>query len=283
MLTTFFLNERNILFIIVINAITIFAQGFDSLSPEVHQYLSIIDGIATFLFMVEMLVKIHYFGWRAYIHSNWNKLDFTLIILAVPSLLMMFTSLDFIRLEFIMVLRITRVFKFFRFVRFVPGIESLIAGVSRALRASVLVLFGFFVYNIILSLFSCYLFKQMAPEYFGNPLLSQYTIFKVFTIEGWYEIPETMTEDSTPLVALFTRLYFVLILLSGGIFGMSLVNSIFVESMVSDNNTGLEHKVDELTRKVESLLQQLEQHQPASPAAPPLTAHAEAAPEAEIM
>jgi voltage-gated sodium channel len=274
MLNKLFLNDRNILFVIIINAITIFVQGFDSISPALYYYLYTIDGIATSIFVVEMLVKIRHYGWKKYISSNWNMLDFVLILLAVPSLMMMFTSLDFIRLEFLMVLRITRVFKFFRFIRFVPGVELLINGVSRALKASVLVLSGFFIYNIILSLLSCYLFKQMAPEYFGDPLLSLYTIFKVFTIEGWYEIPESMTEHSSSVVTFFTKLYFVMILVSGGIFGMSLVNSIFVESMVSENNTSLESKVDELTRKVEVLLNELEKGQQATPT-PSLEVHVE--------
>ena len=34
------------------------------------------------------------------------------------------------------------------------------------------------------------LFGKRSPEYFGNPLIASYTLFKVFTIEGWHEIPD---------------------------------------------------------------------------------------------
>jgi len=52
------------------------------------------------------------------------------------------------------------------------------------------------------------------------------------------------------------NLYFIVILLSGGIFGLSLINAIFVDAMVSDNNDVLEKKVDELTEKINQLLEQ---------------------------
>lgn len=45
-----------------------------------------------------------------------------------------------------------------------------------------------------------------------------------------------------------------MILITGGIFGLSLVNSIFVDAMVQDNNDELEKKVDLLNKKIDRLL-----------------------------
>ncbi|NQX82448.1 MAG: ion transporter, partial [Flavobacteriaceae bacterium] len=42
--------------------------------------------------------------------------------------------------------------------------------------------------------------------------------------------------------------------ITGGVFGMSLVNSIFVDAMVSDNNDNLERKIEELNKKMDRLL-----------------------------
>jgi voltage-gated sodium channel len=41
---------------------------------------------------------------------------------------------------------------------------------------------------------------------------------------------------------------------SGGILGLSIVNSIFVDAMVSDNNDELENKIDLLNKKIDKLL-----------------------------
>lgn len=43
-------------------------------------------------------------------------------------------------------------------------------------------------------------------------------------------------------------------MITGGIFGLSLVNSIFVDAMVSDNNDELIEKVNELDKKIEKLI-----------------------------
>jgi voltage-gated sodium channel len=46
------------------------------------------------------------------------------------------------------------------------------------------------------------------------------------------------------------------VLFFGGIFGLSLVNSIFVDTMISDNNVPLEEKIEELEKKIDRLLEQ---------------------------
>jgi voltage-gated sodium channel len=117
------------------------------------------------------------------------------------------------------------------------------------------VLIGFLIYNFIVAILSCFFYRQLAPEYFGNPLTSFYTIFRIFTVEGWYEIPDIISARSSNAISFLTKLYFTVILLTGGIFGLSLVNSIFVDAMVSDNNDALEKKVNELQKKIDLLLE----------------------------
>lgn len=43
----------------------------------------------------------------------------------------------------------------------------------------------------------------------------------------------------------------------GGIIGMSFINSVFVDAMVSDNNDDLEKKIDEVNRKLDELSKKL--------------------------
>ncbi len=253
-----FLNDSFILALIVVNALLIFIQGFD-LPGGMEQGLTVLDHCITLLFVVEMLVKLGTWGFKEYAASLWNVFDGILVLLAVPSLLFWLIHLE-AGLEFLLVLRILRVFKFFRFLRFVPDIRSLIAGVQRALRTSVVVLIGFFVFIFVVSIVSCVLYKGVAPDYFGDPLASLYSTFKVFTIEGWYDIPEHLAENLSPAAGFLTKLFFIAVLVSGGIFGLSLVNSIFVDAMVSDNNDNLEAKVAVLDRKIDRLTEMLEKH-----------------------
>jgi voltage-gated sodium channel len=256
-LTRFFTNERNVMIIISLNALIIFIDGFHNIDHDIFNVIVFLDHLFTVIFLIEMLVKIRHLGWKRYRQSNWNKLDFVLVTMSLPSLILAFTSVPFIDIEFLLIFRLCRIFKFFRFLRFVPGIEHLIDGVQRAIKSSVLVLIGFLVTILIISLMSTFMFREAAPEYFDNPLISFYTVFKIFTVEGWYEIPDTIAANSTLAMAAFARVFFSVILIVGGVLGLSLVNSIFVDSMISGSNSEIDHRMDQLNQKIDQLMEEV--------------------------
>ena len=77
----------------------------------------------------------------------------------------------------------------------------------------------------------------------------------MFTLEGWYEIPETIAQKSNSLhLEFFTKFYFIFIVVTGGVFGLSIVNAIFVDEMVSDNNNELESRITKLEGKIDLLI-----------------------------
>ena len=251
-----FLNDKFILLIICLNTITIFSEGFQGIDDKTMYIITLIDVIFTLMFIIEAVIKISHYNRYSYFSSHWNKLDFILVVLSLPSILLLFVKEGYVDLSFLLVFRVSRVFKFLRFFKFIPGITNLAKGVKRALKTSVVVLFGFIVYNFIISVLSCYMFNDISPEHFGDPVTSFYSTFKVFTVEGWYEIPDKMTAEISGMKSFFIKLYFIIILITGGIFGLSIVNSIFVDSMVSDNNDELEKKIDKLNTKTEVLIKQ---------------------------
>ncbi|MBN1252315.1 MAG: ion transporter [Bacteroidales bacterium] len=253
--TKLFLNDRFILFLIILNSFTIFSEGFPELGTSALLLINTIDSLITILFLIEAVTKINYFGWKNYYSSNWNKLDLILVILSIPSIFLLIIQSQNHGLSFLLIFRISRVFKFFRFFKFIPGIDILMKGVQRALKASIFVLFGFFILNFIIAILTCYIFKDVSPHFFGNPLKSMYTIFKIFTVEGWYEIPDALSKNTGHIQSALIKIYFVIILILGGIMGLSLVNSIFVDSMVMDNNDELEKKIDLLNQKIDSLIE----------------------------
>lgn len=251
-----FLNNGFILAIISLNALLIFTEGFFRQHDRISLFLQTLDHICTIVFIAEAYVKIRHFKARGYFQDPWNVFDFALVLVAVPSLLMLVTPMEVQSMDFLLTLRILRVFKFFRVLRFIPNIDALIAGVVRALRSSLLIVLAFFVLNFIFAILSFSFFEEVAPEYFANPILSFYSTFKIFTIEGWYEIPDLIAERSqSGAMAFFSRLYFVFLLFGGGIFGLSLINSIFVDSMMSDNNDEMMEKISVLEAKIDRLLE----------------------------
>lgn len=256
MVKQLFLNDRFILGLILINSAILFIEGYIP-NEDGKTTLIIIDNLITSLFVFEMIFKFKELGTRAYFKSNWNRADFTLIILSIPSLIAFIFNLDITGLSFLLVFRIMRVFKTFRFFKFIPNVDKLIDGVQRALKASIFVFVGFFIYIFIIGMLSYYLFSNNDSEYFTNPMMSLYSTFKIFTVEGWFEIPEIIVKDYSKIASFGTYAYFIFVVLTGGIFGLSIVNSIFVDTMVSDNNDEIEDKIEEIDTKVTEILNKL--------------------------
>jgi voltage-gated sodium channel len=248
------LNEKFIFILIILNSVLIFIQGY-SIDSYYLNKIEYFDNFITTLFLAEFIVKLRKFGRYEYFSSMWNIFDFTLVVLALPSLVFFFLPSQIVDLDFLLAFRLLRVFKFFRFIRFIPNINKILIGFYKAAKSSVVIIIGFFVFNFVIGLVSCFFFRELSPEYFSDPLISFYSIFKIFTVEGWYDIPDSIVENLDSNISIFmTRLFFVLILLFGGIFGLSFVNSIFVDAMVSDNNLSLEKKIDNLEEKIELLI-----------------------------
>lgn len=250
-----FTNELLIATAIMLNAILLFIMGYESLHQ--NEFLMILDHGFTIFFVLEMVVKMGLRGWKPYFENNWNKFDFFLVVISVPSLFVLLIEIP--DLSYLLVFRLLRVMRILRFMRFIPNIRKMVSGIGRAFRASVFVLVALVIYNVLLAILSSYLFRDEAPDMFGNPAISLYSIFQVFTLEGWNDIPATIiaNSDGTSWKPVLTRIFFFIVVISGGIFGMSIMNAIFVDEMVMDNNAGLEDKVDELNKKVEALMEEL--------------------------
>ncbi|NPV51883.1 MAG: ion transporter [Candidatus Methanofastidiosum sp.] len=202
MIRKLFLNEKFILWLILINSVILFVGGY---FPSDYQkfLLSIADNLITALFVIEVIVKFNEYGIKTYFKSNWNKLDFFLIVISIPAFIAFIFNLNFIDFSFLLVFRIMRVFKAFRFFKFIPDVGKLVVGVQRALKTSVFIFLGFFIYIFIIGILSYNLFQSTGSEYFSNPMISLYSTFKIFTVEGWFEIPEQITLNYSKLGSFF--------------------------------------------------------------------------------
>ena len=259
-----FLNDRIILLLISINAIIIFFQGFKA--DTYDQVLAYIDDALTFLFIIEMIVKTSHYGWKEYLRSGWNKFDVILILLSIPSLIahLVPNIEEFVNVSYLLVFRVFRVFKFFRFVQFFPQVEHIFRSAQQALSASFMVLVGFFVVIFIMAILSTFFFQNAAPNLFGDPLTSYYSTFQVFTVEGWNGIPDALVKEAVangkpfPDIAIFfIRMYFIGLFIMGGIFGLSIVNSIFVDAMISDHDD-TEKQFEDVEKKLVSMEEKMD-------------------------
>lgn len=245
-LYSFFLHDNNVTWLIVINCFITFMLSFNNIPLYIHDILVNLDLYLTLIFGVEVGIKLKVFGKR-FFKKGINIFDLIVISLGI---LPLFFSAYLERLDFLLVLRTVRIFKCTRLFRAIPNFERLLTNLKIAFRASIGVIVGIFILIFIISIILSSLYSKVVPEYFGNPIESIYTVFRMFTIEGWYDIPNAIADNTSPLIGTISKIAFCLIVLIGGMFGMSFVTSSFTDELAIDNNDNVMKELQELKEMI---------------------------------
>lgn len=243
------------IFLILLNTAVLLLDEFPHIHEATNGTLLMIDYFCILYFIFEALIKITAHTFAGYWESLWNRFDFIIVVASLPTLLA--PILDVKLFSIVLILRMGRLFRFFRVLRFIPNSEHLLTGIIRSLKASVGVFITLFMLLLVFSMGATILFGKLAPEYFGDPLLSTYSLFKVFTVEGWFEIPdEVAANGASSGDILLLRGYFMLAVMLGGILGLSLANAVFVDEMTADNTDKVEEMVANLQDEMKSFHEQ---------------------------
>lgn len=263
-LASFLIHERTVVVVIVLNALALFLDAFPDLPTRWHQMLFWIDYGCMIFFVVEAVLKIKAWSFSGYWKSLWNRMDFLIVLGSVPLLFSPLVGDALHDLSILLLLRLGRLLRFSRLLRSVPNASQIGRGMVRALKASVAVFLVLFVLNLILAMGANLLFGDLeaARPYFGDPLVSFYSLFKVFTIEGWYEIPDHLARSGASSgMILLLRLYFMGAVLIGGLLGLSMANAVFVDEMTSDNTNRVEEMVAELRQELQEFRKEMRQNE----------------------
>ena len=76
----------------------------------------------------------------------------------------------------------------------------------------------------------------------------------MFSIEGWYDIPNAIAERSSYVMGYLSKFLLSGIVLVFGIFGMGFVSSMFIDEVTSDNNDEVLQrlsKLEEILKKIQ--------------------------------
>jgi len=263
-LVNFIISEKAVITVIVINALAMFLDAFPSCSSAACGVFTWVDYACVIYFIIEAVLKMIWLDSEEYWDNNWNRFDFFVVIASTPTLLEPF--LDVKIFSAVLILRLGRLARFFKLLRFVPDGPKIWLGVKRALKASVAVFLALLLLNIIFGMGATILFSAVAPDYFANPLVSCYTMFKVFTIEGWHAIPDEVAARATTSAAtsIIMKIYFIIAVMIGGILGLSIANAVFVDEMTSDNTLTLEIMVDTLQAELHNFKTENADHRKSS-------------------
>ena len=253
------IRDSVVLTVIIINALTLFLAEFPEIQLSFGISLGWIDYCCLLFFILEAGLKIRVAGsFGAYWKNGFNAFDFIIVALSLPLLISPFVQGALNDVALFMLFRLGRLFRFARLMRFIPDAERIMGDIYRALRASVCIFLALIMLNLVLAMGATLLFGHIpiAEEFFGDPFRSMYSLFKVFTIEGWYEIPDRLEQlGATSGLVLSLRIYFTIAVTCGGLLGLSIANAVFVDAMVADNNNELIAEVKKLQTEIQALRQ----------------------------
>ena len=231
-----FYNDKLIFSFIILNVIIIYLHTFDSLYHLFHLF-EIIDFFLTLFFMVEITFKIESTEpvgakskLRTYFSTYWNQLDFFAILIAVPSIGVLFYN-DLEMFAGFTVLRLLRIFKLFRIIEYIPNGKIISRQIINALKSISFIIVAFFIYTTIISLLAVSIFKRVAPEYFHNAFESFFTIFKLFSGDSLVDIITEIQKNGSPFFVAFSKFFFVVIVFTGSMLGIGLIQCILIEQM----------------------------------------------------
>ncbi len=264
---------------IIINVLVLYLSSFDSLGAYALVF-DYVDMAFTVFFVIELSVLISKRrgnGLREktknFLHNPWHKIDFFSTLMAIPSIgALIYKDAGFFA-GFI-ALRSLRIFKLIPIIVYIPNGKRITEQIVTALRSIMFILVVFLVYTTVITLIATSLFKASAPQYFDNAFDGYFTIFRIFTGDGYSAIINTIAQTSGPLFVAFTKVFFVVIVFSGSILGISLINSIFINEMNQLSRKEAQKEISEfheikrtlediarqnakLTEKVEELQQEI--------------------------
>jgi voltage-gated sodium channel len=262
------INDRILLILILLNVFIIYLHSFDSFKLY-YAILDIIDVCFTIIFTLEITINILQSQGNNFrekflkFHSNrWNKIDFYSVVLAIPSIGVLFVN-DLEIFAGFTILRTLRIFKILRVIEFIPEGKKISSKLLKALKGVFFIIIAFIIYSTIISLISVTLFKSSAPSYFNNAFESFYTIFKIFSGDGFSDVVAEIVSNSSLEFGYFTKLYFVMIVFTGSILGLSLINSVFIDQMSTfdkkeeEERNSIESKLEEVLKNQELLFKEI--------------------------
>lgn len=262
------INDQILLILILTNTLVIFLHSFDGLKQYFY-FLDILDVIFTIIFIWEISIHIVQSSgvnvaekFKNFHNDKWNKIDFYSVLLAIPSIGVLFVD-DLEIFAGFTVLRSLRIFKILRAIEFIPEGKEISSKLLKALKGVFFIIVAFIIYSTIVSLISVTLFKSSGPSFFSNAFDSFFTIFKVFSGDGFSDVVAEIISNSSLEFGYFTKFYFVMIVFTGSILGLSLINSVFIDQMSNFDKKGeseinsLESKLDEVLKNQELLFKEL--------------------------
>ena len=218
----------NFIMVVIFLNMIFMALNYEGSSPGYDLFLLIVNYIFTGIFILECILKIIGYGFRAYFHSSWNKFDFFVVIASLIDLAVGnvdgFDATFLKSFQIIRVLRVLRITRALRLIKSLKGLEQLIQTLSWSLSALANVLLLMLIFFCIFAILGCYFYDTIIyknykdlfiyiNEYYNldNFYNSFLLVFRCATGENWNNIMmELAFVDTEKVSEVYAYIYFIL-------------------------------------------------------------------------
>ncbi len=175
--------QRFIIAVILVNAAILGAMA-TAVSPQTMQILHLLDQICLAIFVIEIALKFAVMRFAMF-RDPWNVFD---VIVVGIALLPASGPLS--------VLRALRVLRIMRLVTVIPSMRRVVTGMFAAIPGGASVAAVLFVMYYCAAIIAVKLFRDVAPQHFGDLGTTLFTLFKMMTLEGWPDIADDVIAKS---------------------------------------------------------------------------------------
>ncbi|MEU8192344.1 ion transporter [Microbispora amethystogenes] len=211
--------QRVVIAVIALNAVTLGLETSPELADRHSTAFLVVDRVIIAIFVIEILARISAHG-KAFFRDPWNWFDLIVVAAAlVPAS------------ESLSILRLFRFLRVLRLISVVPGMRRVVSALFTAIpgltSALVLLLLSLYMAAVI----GEQLFREAAPQYFGDLGTSLFTMFTVLTVENWPQVAEDVMAKE-PMAWVFFATFIVIT----AFFVLNLLIGVIVSAMEAEVN-----------------------------------------------
>ena len=178
-----------VMFLVTMNTISVSLKWY-GMPEEMDKNMKHVEFVFTFIFIIEMTIRMYGLGIEQYFKSKFNTFDFTVIF---ASLFEQFYVQFFDGADMgLTVFRSLRLLRLFKVTRYWTSLRNLAAALLNSLKSIVSLLFLLFLFLLIFALLGMQLFgghfvfaEQVPRVNFDSFLTALLAVFQMLTGEDW--------------------------------------------------------------------------------------------------
>ncbi len=227
----------SVMLLIILNAIVLGLESFDSLMNRAGWFLTVADSIMVLIFAGELAIYLFVFGPKKCFTDPWFLFDFIIVSISLFSFNTTYSSL-----------RAMRVLRILRLITRFPNLRKVVQGLIDALPGigSITIILIILIY--VAALMGHNLFGTEYPEHFGSLQHSLLTLFQIMLTDDVGSIIREVTTTHP-----YSWIFFLVFLLASTFIILNLFVAVVVDGMQQNYRESEEEQGDMIVDIVEQL------------------------------